>query len=217
MWVLAPSLTVTLGKWLKLSESISSTGRWVWRSHPPHRSVMGIKWNDSWESTDAGIACLWAVQKVILVLTVGKHSLGTILTILESSSFKIQGILKSLLLQHFPSWLQRRMLEADRVFSGWSTRSIQGFMFQKVWTSWNFYLPSATPSLILEMDLKSHFEILNAWPLSSLECCLLLFMTWALDLVSLELGLSWRPQAHSCHLPCLASWLLVSCLSFFLV
>lgn len=213
MWVLAPSLTVTLGKWLKLSESISSTGRWVWRSHPPtglwwglNEMILGKAWcrhcmfvgcAEGDFSPDCGKRTHWEPS----------------FTILESSSFKIQGILKSLFTalpilapeEDAGSW--------QRCFPDELPPNIQGFMFQKVWTSWNFYLPSATPSLILEMDLKSHFwdsECMTPWVLWSVVCCCLWpgLLTWFLS----RLGLSWRPQAHSCHLPCLASgfWCRVS-------
>lgn len=120
------------------------------------------------------VSCSWTVQKVTLVLTAAKgysHALRDLSSLWDC---KIWGS------SSFPG-LPTLTPEADvrswlRCFLDLLPPNIQGFMFQRVWIGWNFNLPSATPSLILEMDLKSHFwdsECVTPWAIWSVHLLLL--------------------------------------------
>lgn len=162
---------------------------------------------------NAGISCSWTVRKVSGALTVAKGrshahwepSCTPSFKIWESSSFTALSILAPE--QDVRSWLRRFLDEL--------TPDIQGFMFQKVWPGWNFNLPSVTPSLIWEMDLKSPFwdsECVTPPPPRAIRSVhLLLFTTWAPDRAS---PAAWtHPKTPRLTCVILVLWPLVLCVT----
>lgn len=144
---------MTLGKLLRLSESVASSMGMILTT--THVFFMGIKQNDSWENATWTrfmiVGC--AEGNVSSECSEGlfTHALGSVL------HTQVSRYEKTLNFDCLPSSPQRQMSEADGDVSVLISPKHSGFYVSQCLKGWNFNLCSATPSPILEMDLKSHF------------------------------------------------------------